>query len=91
MSASKTWVIGSSPECDIVITRPNVSRKHCRLEFQEGRYFLKDLKSTNGTFVNGDRLSGRVEVAPADEILLGSNVPFPFPWPDETRKVDETE
>lgn len=83
MSVSKSWVIGSSPSCDIVVTKPNVSRSHCRLMIDEGRFFLEDLESTNGTFVNGVQISGRAEVQLEDEIFLGSNVLFP--WPDEVR------
>lgn len=83
MTASKSWVIGSSPNCDIVVTLPNVSRSHCRLIMQDGRFFLEDLESTNGTFVNGVGVSGRVEVSLSDRIVLGSNVPFP--WPDEVQ------
>lgn len=85
MSASRSWVIGSSPNCDIVVTQPNVSRSHCRLIMDEGRLFLEDLESTNGTFVNGVGVSGRVEVSLSDRIVLGSNVPFP--WPDEVQGI----
>ncbi len=83
MSASRSWVIGSSPNCDIVVTQPNVSRNHCRLILEDGRFFLEDLESTNGTYVNGVGVSGRVEVSLSDRIVLGSNVPFP--WPDEVQ------
>lgn len=83
MSASKSWVIGSSPNCDIVVTKPNVSRRHCRLILQGRRFYLEDLDSTNGTFVNGVQISDRVEVHQRDEIVLGSNVLFP--WPDEVQ------
>lgn len=79
---SKIWVIGSSPECDIVITKSSVSRKHCRLTLENGRFMLQDLKSTNGTFVNGVPISGKVEVARSDEITLGSSALFP--WQDIT-------
>jgi pSer/pThr/pTyr-binding forkhead associated (FHA) protein len=89
MSASKSWVIGSSPKCDVVITKPNVSRRHCKLIQDEGRFFLEDLDSTNGTFVNGEELEGPVQVTPDDRILLASNVPFP--WPDDARQQEPAE
>jgi len=47
--------IGRSPACDICLRFPNVSGKHCRLNLQEGYWFVEDLKSSNGTWVNGAR------------------------------------
>ena len=82
---SKIWVIGSSPECDIVIAKSNVSRKHCRLTLEDGRFLLQDLKSTNGTFVNGVQITGKVEVTRSDEITLGTSALFP--WQDITRNA----
>jgi len=87
MTASRTWLIGSSPACDIVIPRPNISRQHCRLTMEEGRLVLKDLRSTNGTYVNGQAVAGSVEITPNDEIVLASDIEFP--WPDEIGEADE--
>jgi ABC-type multidrug transport system ATPase subunit/pSer/pThr/pTyr-binding forkhead associated (FHA) protein len=82
LSASNTgWKVGSSPACDIVLRQPTVSGEHCRLRFQDNQYVLEDLGSTNGTFVNGFRLTPQtpVYVSPADQIMLGSSVAFPWP------------
>lgn len=81
-SAAKTiWVIGSAPDCDIVVSQPFVSGKHCRLTLNNGQYVLEDLGSTNGTFVNGHRLGKQapVQVSPTDQITLGPSQPMPWP------------
>jgi adenylate cyclase len=47
--------IGRSPACDVCLPFPTVSGKHCRLSLHEGYWFAQDLKSSNGTWVNGAR------------------------------------
>ncbi len=49
--------IGRQSSCDIVIGSPLVSRQHAEIEFRDGRYFLHDLGSTNGTFLNAKRVT----------------------------------
>jgi pSer/pThr/pTyr-binding forkhead associated (FHA) protein len=51
---------------------PEVSRRHARLEAQNGVVFLEDLKSSNGTFLNGRRLTEPLEIRPGDEIDVGT-------------------
>ena len=74
-------MVGSTPDCDIVVNQPFVSGKHCRLSMDNGQYILEDLGSTNGTYVNGYRLeiNSPVYVAATDQLTLGRS--FPFPWP----------
>lgn len=50
-------VIGRNPPADMVLEGTTVSRRHCRFELQDGQLRLSDLGSTNGTFVNGERLT----------------------------------
>jgi ABC-type multidrug transport system ATPase subunit/pSer/pThr/pTyr-binding forkhead associated (FHA) protein len=73
--------VGSSPACDIVLRQPTVSGEHCRLSYQDNQYVLEDLGSTNGTYVNGFRLTPRspVYVSPTDQITLGTSIAFPWP------------
>ncbi len=78
---NSAWKVGSSAGCDIVVREPTVSKEHCRLAFRDGQYVLEDLGSTNGTYVNGFRLTPQspVLVSPADQITLGGSVRFPWP------------
>jgi pSer/pThr/pTyr-binding forkhead associated (FHA) protein len=67
-------VIGRVPGCDHVIDLPMISSRHARL-FREGdRILIEDLRSSNGTFVNGIRVEGPVVLNPGDEVGLGSHL-----------------
>jgi len=72
---SKSVTVGSRPDCDLVVNVPSVSGHHCRLTRDEMGFLLEDLNSTNGTFVNGERVHGavRVVLTAADTIHLGSH------------------
>jgi pSer/pThr/pTyr-binding forkhead associated (FHA) protein len=50
-----TKVIGRDPGCDIVVTGAHVSRRHAELSIRSGKLWVKDLGSSNGSFVNGKR------------------------------------
>src|SRR3954470_23039845 len=75
------WTIGSQPDCDLVVDSPRVSGHHCLLTLDEKGYVLEDLGSTDGTYVNGVRLTGRVRLSRRDEVTLG--VATRMPWPAE--------
>src|SRR5574341_2359651 len=62
--------IGRAPGNDIRIDNLGVSRQHAALKFQDGRYLLEDLGSSNGTFVNGERVAGPRELADGDQITI---------------------
>jgi hypothetical protein len=55
----------------VLVDDPSVSRTHLLLEQLGGAWFVEDLGSRNGTYVNGQRISGRRVVRPGDEIRLG--------------------
>jgi adenylate cyclase len=63
--------VGRTEGNDLVINHPSVSRKHARFEVREGRWWIIDLKSTNGVKVNGNLIT-EAQVNPADKILIGS-------------------
>ena len=56
--------------CDIIIERDSISALHCLLVKTDGLLFVRDLASTNGTTVNGQRIS-RGALLPNDELTLG--------------------
>jgi hypothetical protein len=62
--------IGRAPECELVLRDSRVSRKHARLAARNGVLVLTDLDSTNGTRVNGHRVS-EVVLGAGDRILIG--------------------
>lgn len=66
--------IGRDASNAVAINDPEVSRKHARLSFQGGKYVLEDLGSTNGTFVNGQRLAGPIVLKAGDVVSLGEQI-----------------
>ena len=64
-------VIGRVEGNDIVLAKGNVSKQHAKIELKDGKYVVVDLKSTNGTFVNGKKLAGPLVVKPTDKIYIG--------------------
>ena len=59
---------------DLVLTDPGISRRHASIRAAGGRITVEDLGSSNGTYVNGSRVSGRIELADGDEIRVGGSV-----------------
>lgn len=66
-------LVGRSSDLDMVLVEEMVSRKHARLVLRGDRVEIEDLGSTNGTFVNGERIT-RASVGEGDRILIGSNI-----------------
>ncbi len=69
-------VIGREAGNDIVVEDPQVSRHHARLSLQAGGYVVEDLGSTNGTYINGRRVTTTTPVNPGDTLGLGDTVVF---------------
>lgn len=84
MTQERSWVIGSAADCDVVVKDPKVSRHHCRLTQTGQQFILEDLLSTNGTFVNGQRVRSKLVVTTTDDITLGRKVIMP--WPESAAK-----
>jgi predicted component of type VI protein secretion system len=70
--------IGRDSTNEIVINDAEVSRRHARLTFQGGKYVLEDLGSTNGTFVNGQRLAGPRVLKPGEVVSFGEQIVLVF-------------
>src|SRR5207244_4991127 len=65
--------IGRAPECELVLKDSRVSRRHARLQARGGVLVLTDLGSTNGTRVNGHRVT-EVVLGEGDRIAIGETV-----------------
>jgi len=64
-------VVGRSPECQLQFHDESLSRQHCRFILSANDLILEDLKSRNGTFLNGRPLPGRRRVFPGDRVIIG--------------------
>lgn len=67
-------IAGRDAECSLVIDGTTVSRRHARITLAHRAATIEDLDSTNGTYVNGTRISAPTRLAPGDEFALGSEV-----------------
>jgi len=56
---------------DLMLPKGNVSKHHARLLYRDGRFIVTDLKSTNGTYVNGRKITSPLVVKDADKIYIG--------------------
>jgi pSer/pThr/pTyr-binding forkhead associated (FHA) protein len=70
--------IGRDSTNEIVINDAEISRRHARLTFQGGKYVLEDLGSTNGTFVNGQRLAGPRVLKAGEVVSFGEQIVMVF-------------
>ena len=70
----KSIVIGRDPECDIVIDKGEASRKHAKVICKDDNFFIEDLKSVNGIFLNSVPTSGKQQIKHQDIIQIGSAV-----------------
>ena len=71
-------LMGRDVSNDIILGDAEISRQHSRLTRTPGGYVLEDLGSTNGTFVNGERLMAPRVLNPGDLVALGENVSLTF-------------
>ncbi len=78
--------IGRSEEADVVVHDAKVSRLHCGIRYQEGEYFIKDLQSRNGTFVNNEQIRD-MKLTLGDRIRVGSSI---FTFTKELGKGTQT-
>ena len=63
--------LGRSTECSLQLPVAGASRRHASIGWRDGRVLLRDLGSTNGTFLNGERVAGEVTLASGDRIRIG--------------------
>ena len=72
-------VIGRSKRCHIYIDDPFLSKTHARIFLKDGVFFIEDMESTNGSFLNGRRLPAKqaVRIKDSDKLSFG-NISFIF-------------
>lgn len=70
----KNVVVGRDEGADIVLTDQTVSLKHCTFFKKGTSWYLQDLKSLNGTFLNSQKIESTVKIKPGDHISLGKSV-----------------
>ncbi|MCE9604028.1 MAG: SpoIIE family protein phosphatase [Planctomycetia bacterium] len=68
--SGERMILGRHPECDIVLDVGAVSRQHAVVVRQNNEFFVEDLKSRNGTFVNGEVVSGRQRLQENDRVKV---------------------
>ncbi|HLA07973.1 MAG TPA: FHA domain-containing protein [Anaerolineales bacterium] len=71
-------MIGRDSMNEVTINDAEISRRHARLTFQGGKYVLEDLGSTNGTFVNGQRLAGPRVLKAGEVVSFGEQIVLVF-------------
>jgi predicted component of type VI protein secretion system len=71
-------LVGRSSECDVVVDSKRISRKHCCIALVRDRLVIKDLGSTNGCRVNGER-GEELTAGEGDEVTIGDAV-YRFCW-----------
>ena len=74
MIARNQFKLGREPDNDLKIADNKVSRHHALIERQNDRFYIRDLASTNGTFVDGQRVKGDRLLLNGDKIYIGGNV-----------------
>lgn len=70
---NKEIIVGRSSNIDIVLVEDMVSRQHAKIFREDNQLIIQDLESTNGTFVNGERVKKRV-LLEGDRILIGTSI-----------------
>ena len=69
----KPIIVGRSSDLDMVLVDDMVSRKHARINMQQDQIWIEDLGSTNGTFVNGEKIK-RARLKEGDRVLIGTSI-----------------
>lgn len=69
--AQDVLLIGRGDGVDLLLNRSSVSKRHALISRRGERYLLRDLESTNGTFVNSRRIRGEIAIGPRDRIYIG--------------------
>ena len=80
------WVLGRSPECDVVLDVAAISRRHIILTDEVDGFFVQDLGSRNGTYINNQRVVDRARIRHGDQMLI-CDVLFEFNNPPQADQL----
>lgn len=69
---TQSLLVGRSRKCGLRLDSSEVSSEHARFGFSDGKFWVEDLGSTNGTFVHGQRISGRRFLETGETVMLGT-------------------
>ena len=72
------YSVGRAEDNTVRLTERNISRRHARISRQGDAYLIEDLGSTNGTFINAERVAGKVPLTAGDLIELGTAVTLSY-------------
>ena len=91
---SEEITIGRVDENDICLPKGNISKKHTKIVVKDNKIIVLDLKSTNGTYVNGKKLAGPQVITPSDKVYVGDFIlsvepPDMEPAAEEPLPLDE--
>lgn len=70
--SAEAFTVGRQPDNQLVIEDTQISKHHCRLFLKDGHWHVEDLKSRNGTFVNGERITAIQALKPGDAVRVGT-------------------
>jgi len=98
------FLIGRDPQCHLRPASAAISKRHCALLVRGKRVMVRDFKSTNGTFVNGQQVTDQLELRDGDQLKVGPllfsikleaavpvNEPTPLPKPVAAKAADDDE
>ena len=71
MYRQNVWTFGRNPDCDFVYSAPKISREHCRVQLIDGHFYISDMGSTNGTYLNGKLVRRKERIFSGDVIGIG--------------------
>lgn len=74
MPVGDELTIGRAAACTLTLDDTYVSQQHARILRRDGQHLVDDLGSTNGTFVNRERIAAPVVLKPGDRVQIGSTV-----------------
>jgi predicted component of type VI protein secretion system len=90
------FVVGRDAQCHLRPASPMISKRHCAILQREGKAFVRDFDSTNGTFVNNEQIKGEMELQNGDQLKIGpllfavkleTTTPVNRPTPPPTNKA----